>query len=157
MVLMTSTQYTTVWWGVMRFTCRSHQKNRGKKADALTGTEEQRLPRLLQTWSLQARRGHRAEREGRELTASCGSHGAVGPRTGQARHTLWRPRMPACLGTGALEESVVCPGGPTTGEDSHVNVYEDGSGWSVVTACEKASVKRSAAFAQLCWPMCCRH
>lgn len=151
--MMTSTQYTTVWWGV-RFTCHSHQKNRGKKADALTGTEEQSLPRLLQTWILQARRGHRAEREGRELTASCGSHGAVGPRTG---HTLRRPRMLACLGTGALKESVVCPGGPTTGGDSHVNVYEDGSGWSVVTAHGKASVKRSATFSQLLWPMCCGH
>ena len=107
MVLMYTIHNTQLCGGGVRFTCQSHQKNRGKEADALTGTVEQRLPRLLQTWSLQARRGHRAEREGRELTDSCGSHGAVGPRTGQARHPLWRPRRPACLGTGALEEWAV--------------------------------------------------
>lgn len=36
----------------------------------MTGTEAQRLPRWFQARSLQAGRGHRAEREGRALPAA---------------------------------------------------------------------------------------
>lgn len=109
---MTRTQYTTVWWGV-RFTRQSRQRN--GEAGALTGTEAQRLPRWLQTRSLQAVGGTglrgRAERSRPRQPRSCGATERAGSAHGKgaAGAGLSRRGGPGGIGQSVLE-------GPQPGE-----------------------------------------